>query len=287
MTTQIDIRPLQQQSEFDACEEIQIAAWQMGERDVVPAHLLKVIAARGAVALGAFTPDERLVGFVYSLLSRTHDERRQQLNGSSYYQHSEMMGVHPDFQNQSIGTRLKWAQREAALMGGYRLITWTFDPMLGPNANLNISHLGVTCRHYIRDAYGELDGIYEGLNTDRFEVEWWLKSPRVQLLANRPEPSDSLDALLADGATIVNPTSRTAGGLPEPSDIDLPPVGLLLIEIPLDFNAIRTADLALAGQWREHGRSVFEAAFDAGYIVQRFARTEDRNFYILWQDYEN
>jgi len=62
---------------------------------------------------------------------------------------------------------------------------------------------------------------------------------------------------------------------------DLP---ILLVEIPTDFARLKEMDIQLARQWRLHTRSVFEALFQAGYLVTDFIHSNDepgRSYYVL------
>ena len=52
-----------------------------------------------------------------------------------------MLGIHPDYQLKGIGKLLKDEQRKIAKEMGYKLITWTFDPLESRNAYLNVSKL--------------------------------------------------------------------------------------------------------------------------------------------------
>jgi predicted GNAT superfamily acetyltransferase len=60
---------------------------------------------------------------------------------------------------------------------------------------------------------------------------------------------------------------------------------LLAAEIPADFMALKTADFALARDWRFFAREFFETAFARGYIVTDFAwepgAENPRALYIL------
>jgi predicted GNAT superfamily acetyltransferase len=67
---------------------------------------------------------------------------------------SKRMVVLPEYRGQGIGYRLKLAQRDFAIEQGIRLVVWTFDPMLAPNAHLNIRKLGVVCHTYYENYYG-------------------------------------------------------------------------------------------------------------------------------------
>jgi predicted GNAT superfamily acetyltransferase len=287
MEEEIRIEPMSTQADLRACEDIQRAAWQMeGDDEVVPDHMLRAIRHYGGVLLGAYTPEGQMVGFVCGFIGRTEDEKLAKLMGTPFLHYSHMMGIHPDYQGRSIGARLKRAQREHALKQGDRLMMWTYDPLLGPNAHLNIEKLGVICRRYVRDAYGDLEGIYLGLPTDRFEVEWWIASRYVQNRLKGPVSRVGMRGWLKAGAQPFNPSVLRSDGLRAPgTPADKPNARVLLVEIPGDFNAIREADMELARDWRLHIREVCEVAFEAKYVASRFVSEvvggERRNFYLL------
>ena len=56
---------------------------------------------------------------------------------------------------------------------------------------------------------------------------------------------------------------------------------LLLVEIPGDLLALKTADLSLARAWRTYTRAIFEDAFAAGYLITDFVHDEGRSFYVM------
>ena len=58
----------------------------------------------------------------------------------------------------------------------------------------------------------------------------------------------------------------------------------LLVEIPIDFQAIKATDIKLAAQWRVQSRLIFEWLFKAGYIVTDFVHSTDvlpHSYYVL------
>src|SRR5207247_10858350 len=95
---------------------------------------------------------------------------------------------------------------------GQSLVKWTYDPLQAGNAYFNIRKLGAVCNTYHRDLYGRLD---DSLNrsrlTDRFEVEWHIRSRRVRERIRRSRPT-SLDELLAEVVEPVNMTKNTSHG---------------------------------------------------------------------------
>lgn len=263
-------------AEFHACEALQRRVWAMpDDLEVVPLHLLVTVQRNGGLLLGAFDGKE-LVGFVFGFPAYGRVGKPKHC--------SHMMGVAPEYQGTGIGYQLKLAQREFALAQGLDLVTWTYDPLESRNAQLNILKLGGVCRFYIRDYYGPLaDGLNAGLPTDRFQVDWWIASERVnRRLAGRfgtPASATSCP---------VNAPVRTSEGFLTPGQLSLDAdAHLLRVEIPADYQAIKSGDPELALEWRLAMRQVFEAYFAAGYTVVDFghkAEGDPRSFYILRAD---
>ncbi len=275
-------------AEMHQAEAVQRAAWQVGDLDVVPAHLLHALHHNGAALVGAFE-GERMVGVSLAVLATVESlkDRIDPVAAARLKMYSVITGVLPAYQNGDIGYRLKVAQRDFAQRIGVRLITWTYDPLLSANGRFNIGKLGAVCQTYLPDFYGDLDGINAGLATDRFQVEWWVTSKRVQSRTTNKWRPIRLDALLAGGAVLVNDASFNDAGWPVPSEgMVRRPGTLQLVEIPYDFASLKAADVDLAQRWREHSREVFTTMFDGGYLVTDFATYEDeqgrdRSFYLL------
>ena len=272
-----EIRPLKTLDDFHAAEAVQRAVWDSADLDIVPLHIMLTIARNGGVALGAFARDQ-LVGFVLGFLG-TSNRYGAEAPATVKLKHcSHELGVLPDWQGRGVGYALKVAQREAVLNQGVRLITWTYDPLESRNARLNIARLGAVCSTYLRDYYGELrDDLNQGLATDRFQVDWWVASRRIETRLTRQRPPLQLHHYLEVGAPIINPAAWNDRELPVCHDpIAAPPPDRFLVEFPADFQAIRRADDALALAWRLHLRSICEAAFASGYTVLDFVHEPGR-----------
>jgi len=286
----ISIRPLKEWHEYLAAEELQRIVWQMPDwRDVVPANLLIAAHKNGGIALGAFDANDRLTGFAFSFLGTAEQSGKRILKHCSH-----MLAVLPAYQGQKIGARLKFKQRELVLAQDIALMTWTYDPLLALNANLNLARLGAIARHYIVNAYGDMtDALNAGLPSDRFEVEWWLNSPRVIECIAHPERNaveskgaqsaerqpkgESKDALPRDWHTLVQAGAQgvlriefDARGLPRIARVNEPRGDPLLAEIPADLNAIRAAAPDLALDWRLRTRDLFQRVFAGGYVATDF-----------------
>jgi len=286
----IEIRPITTFADMRAAEALQTETWAMPPDELTSAHTLHALAHNGAALIGAYD-DGRLIGMVLGVLATIpNPQRPDQPAAERLKMYSVMAGVHPAYQGQGIGRRLKLAQREFGLQLGIPLITWTFDPLESRNGRLNITLLGATCHTYLRHFHGDMGGINAGLPTDRFDVDWWIASDRAARRANGEARHVSFTTLLERGAAILNPATFDARGLPVPSTAapqtprgDLP---FCLVEIPASFQAIKTADFALARAWRLSTREIFESLFTAGLTVSEFYHKQaddgrSRSYYLL------
>lgn len=274
MQVRIAIRPLGAIEEYHACEELQRRVWAMpNDLEVVPLHMLLTVQKHGGSLLGAFDGKE-LVGFVFGFPGLCDGERPVHC--------SHMMGVCPSYQGRGVGYKLKLAQREFVQAQGIDLVSWTYDPLESRNAYLNLGKLGAVCRTYIRDLYGPLtDGLNAGLPSDRFQVEWWVASERVR----KRLAGDAIPPVPAP-CVRVNITGRTAEGLLTPGSLILDAdTGAVGVEIPMNYQAIKSGDPGLALAWRMAMRQIFEAYFAAGYLATDFRSHqvdgERHSFYVL------
>ncbi len=285
MTGAISIRSLQSNADFTAAEDLQAAIWQGGEIEVVPGHMLTALAHNGGLALGAFD-GPRLVGVLIGFLG-TDSGSPERVAMARLKHCSHQLGVHPEYQSRGIGMLLKIAQRDFVLEQGIRLITWTYDPLLSRNAQLNIRRLGAVCQTYLREAYGSMrDALNRGAPSDRFQVDWWITSRRVVSRLGRERPPLDLAHFLSAGARELNPAQLDENGLSRPGEKPEAPRGnIALVEIPPDYLALKERDLSLALAWRAQTREIFEGAFAAGYMVTDFVHLSGerfpRSFYVL------
>jgi predicted GNAT superfamily acetyltransferase len=280
------IRNLTKPEDMIDVEELQRLVWPGVETDVVPVHILVPMVDHGGLVIGAFDVDDpsKIIGFVFGFPGHA-----QTPAGPIPIHCSQMAGVHPEYRNMGLGYALKRAQWQMVRQQGLGRITWTYDPLQSRNANLNLSKLGVVCNTYVRNYYGEMrDGLNIGLPSDRFKVDWWVNSRRVEQRLNRT-PRTRLDLAhhLAAGATIVNPTELDEDGWPRPTSslsLEEHNAPLLLVEIPPDFLALKAASSDLALSWKLHSREIFESMFARGYLVTDFIfmpGTLPRSFYVL------
>jgi predicted GNAT superfamily acetyltransferase len=266
----------------------QVVALQRGEWDdpttVVYPHMLISLVHNGGSLIGALD-GERVIGFVlgYLGIDATDGSRPAMANLKLC---SLRMTVLPEYRNSGLGYQLKLAQRQYAIQQGLRLVTWTFDPLNSRNAHLNIRKLGCVIQDYVIDYYGKTPSpLVTQDQSDRVVAEWRVNQNRVENRLSGKRPPLSYEQYLTGNATLINPTTLNAAGLPEPGALQ--PIQSLigLLEIPSQFNAIVNADEGLARTWRAHTREVFTTIFRAGYFVTDFVHTttegRERSFYVI------
>jgi len=194
----IVIRECRSFEELQACVDLQIEVWGYSDGDVIPRRVFLVAQKIGGQVIGAFETgnseagnrDEgignredgdaaSLVGFALALPG-VKTSAQSRTGGPESYLHSHMLAVREGYRNQSIGARLKLAQRDDALARGFERMEWTFDPLEIKNAFLNIHKLGAVVRRYEENFYGASSSrLQGGLQTDRLVAEWWIGSARV------------------------------------------------------------------------------------------------------------
>jgi predicted GNAT superfamily acetyltransferase len=274
----LTIKLIESPEEMTAIEALQREVWPGSETDVVPAHVMITATHNGGLALGAYL-GEKLVGFVFGFpgLESTPDGPRAK-------HCSHMMGILPGNRDSGIGFALKRAQWQMVRHQGLDHITWTYDPLLSRNAYLNLTKLGAVCNTYRRSEYGEMrDGLNAGLPSDRFQVDWWISTRRVERrLGKRVRKPLKLDDFSKADLQPLYTLLPSTGNWARPPEHFLPLEGsLALAEIPSDFNALKQDDFSLARDWRFFTREVFETAFSAGYIATDFIFDGGRSFYVL------
>ena len=217
----------------------------------IPIHQTFTAAKNGGLVIGAFIGDE-IVGFSYSFPGFA--------NGQTFLC-SHMLGIHPDYQLMGIGKQLKDEQLKLAVEMGYELITWTFDPLESRNAYLNTTKLYGICNTYLENWYGEMDdGLNKGLPTDRFKIEWWISSERVEGQWN-PEILSYARPFTVGQSTKGNPTILLV-------EKEIPTYNEgIEIPIPEHYQLIKKNEPELALDWRMKIRTIFQTLFASGYAL--------------------
>jgi predicted GNAT superfamily acetyltransferase len=275
------IRILETPEEMEQAEHIQAVVWPGSDMDVVPGHMLLTAAHNGGLVLGAFE-GEKMVGMLFGFVG-LYDVP----DGPRPKHCSHQMGVLPDARDAGIGFALKRAQWQMVRRQGLDRITWTYDPLMSRNGRLNIGRLGAVCNTFLRSLYGDMrDGLNAGLPSDRFQVDLWVNTHRVERrMSDQPLPALTLEECEAADVQVLYPVDGSAVFVRPPGRFDAPGSALILAEIPSDFLQLKETDFKLARDWRFFSREIFETCFSSGYLVTDFvfdsAHGHPRSFYLL------
>ncbi|HDD33709.1 MAG TPA: GNAT family N-acetyltransferase [Thermofilaceae archaeon] len=276
---EVRVIPLKDVSQYKEVVEITMEAWGLSDYyETVPPHLLKAAADNGGVVLAAYRGSE-MAGFVFGFLG---------MEEGRLYHYSHQLAVRTKYRGRGVALKLKLAQRDYVLKQGLDLIMWTYDPHMGRNARFNFAKLGVIARRFYENYYGILtDELNRGMPTDRFKVEWWIKSARVLNRIRGLTKAPSYDEV-KDAAREVVKTRLNNAGIRSVARVNLRAEDeLLLVEVPGDLEDLKSKSLRAAIDWKLRLRPVFKHYLSRGYVVVEFITLreggERRNFYLLWR----
>ncbi|MBI5249666.1 MAG: GNAT family N-acetyltransferase [Desulfomonile tiedjei] len=219
------IGPLTTIDEFSELLGLQKEVWGLAAADVVPVHTFKAVSSfmgpKGTV-LGYFL-DGKIAGYVLTFPTSNPKEV-----------HVDMIGVSKNHQHKGIGSKLLLALRTIMLQHDVDTISWTFDPLESVNANLYIAKLGGIVTRHFTDFYGSVSSpLHSGLPTDRFRVEWHI---RTQLVQERIERQIEKTDIFSTPNCAIS----------------------ACVEIPLNIQDLRNGNIKEALEWRMKTREQFD-----------------------------
>lgn len=272
MENTLTIRPLRTLDDAEACEDLQVAIWPSHPGSAgfsIPIHMLMAQMELSGAVIGAWV-GEKMIGFLYGS-KELDDEGR-------LYHYSWLAGVLPEYRHHKVMEKLKYAHAEIARTQGAYKIAWTYDPLQGANANLNVHKLGGMVRTYYVNRYGVRAGGSPqniGMPADRFLLEWFLDG------RTHPEIPDW------QAIPKVNSVEIDEYGLQKIREFDLSlNARYLLVEIPDNFETLRAHPHGggLDLEWRLKTREIFLHYFGRGYGVVDFLSEGEgegrRNYYL-------
>ena len=162
----MEVRTVEDSSQIQNFMDVIKSAWKSesalsGFKDTIHS-----MAYHGGTVLGAYDNGE-LIGMSFSYPGYRKGE---------VYLYSHMTGVIDQKKYSGAGYMMKMKQKEFAIKYGYKMIAWTFDPVMSLNGYFNIGKLGAVSRNYLDNFYGMMnDGINAGLPTDRLVAEWHIQ----------------------------------------------------------------------------------------------------------------
>ena len=201
---------------------LQARVWGMPPEELVPVNILAILPDTGGSVLVAYREElgfnaDGWLGFAIAA------------GGRSGTLVSHMLGVREEQRGtRDLGWHLKLLQGYEALRAGHRSAVWTFDPMRGANARLNLEKLGATVRELTLDKYGVLrSDLYGNVPSDRFTAYWDLVSATThgRLEDVRTERYLGPDPELVRDLPEITPGQRRATGQDRARGRSLPDTG--------------------------------------------------------------
>src|SRR5215207_5441990 len=204
---------------------LQARVWGMPPEELVPVNILAILADTGGSVLVAYREElgfnaDGWLGFAIAA------------GGRSGTLVSHMLGVREEQRGtRDLGWHLKLLQGYEALRTGHRFGVWTFDPMRGANARLNLEKLGASVRELTLDKYGVLrSDLYGNVPSDRFTANWDLVSAGThrrledvrtgRYLGSDPEKVRALPEISPGNAEQLVRSAPAAARYRIPADID-------------------------------------------------------------------
>ena len=262
----VSVREATHLSELEAVVALFVTIWGRDANPPMTLELLRAFTKAGNYVAGAFDGD-RLVGACVGFFHAPADDAL----------HSHIAGVSAGMTGRNIGFALKLHQRSWAMLRGVSQIAWTFDPLVSRNAYFNLVKLGAQPAEYLPNFYGPmLDTINGDDDSDRLLVRWRLREPSVAAACAGQHRQVQAADELADGATVG--LGMDPAGAPVPGELEGETV---LVTVPSDIGALRSADPALAARWRVSVREALSALVADGGRIDGFDRA---GCYVIRRD---
>lgn len=224
---------------------LQEFTWGFPPEETVPVNVLATVHDTGGGVLVAYELEkgftsEGWLGFAIGMGARS---------GVLY---SHMLGVREDARGTlDLGWRLKVLQAYEAVKSGHHAMHWTFDPMRGANARLNLEKLKAPIIHLTIDKYGVMrSSLYGDVPTDRFTSMWELLDPAMHERLWQVYRKERQPLSLADVADMPELTLESLSGL----DRSQPP--RMRYRIPGDVDQLARTDPETAVVWRQQMRQL-------------------------------
>lgn len=231
---------------------LQTHVWGFPPELVVPTNVMAIIPDGGGSVLACYQVEKGFnadgwLGFIIGLGAR---------NGNLV---SHMLAIREDARGAAdFGWNMKIIQAYQALQTGHHAMSWTFDPMRGANAKLNLEKLGAIVRDFTLDKYGVLrSSLYRNAPSDRFTAYWDLLDPRTAARVAAIRDRTWRPLRLTDIESIDEATVETLAAL------SAEPPERLRFRIPGDVDAMMETDADRVISWRVEMRAILSAFLTA------------------------
>jgi predicted GNAT superfamily acetyltransferase len=235
---------------------LQSHVWGFPPELVVPTNVMAIIPDGGGSVLAAYQLERGFnadgwIGFIIGLGAR---------NGVLV---SHMLAIREEARGAcDFGWHMKIVQAYEALRAGHHAMGWTFDPMRGANAKLNLEKLGATVREFTLDKYGVLrSALYRNAPSDRFTANWDLLAPRTHDRIARVFTGDYRSISADELATLPEATPANVANLAESG------TARLRYPIPGDIDELMERDPDRGVEWRNEMRVVLSTLLTTKAVV--------------------
>jgi chorismate synthase len=224
---------------------LQQSVWGFPPAEAVPVNVLSILEDTGGAVIVAYDPDQGFnsrgwLGFAIGMGTRS---------GVLY---SHMLGVREEARGvNDLGWYLKVLQGCLAVKSGHHAMTWTFDPMRGANARLNLEKLGARMVNLTVDKYGVMrSSLYGDVPTDRFTAYWDLVDPAIHERLRSVYEGHHQPLTLDDVAAIPEATIESL------AEVRLLHADQVRYRIPGDIDTLMRVKPDQAIRWRQQMREV-------------------------------
>jgi predicted GNAT superfamily acetyltransferase len=271
--------------------QLQKEVWGMDPVDVVPLNTLAIARKTGGGVIGAYSPEGELIGGALWFGSNTP------------LAVSHMVGVVKERRySGGLGHNLKLLQAFMVAQDSYQGMFWTYDPLRGANARLNIEKLGAVVWVFKINVYGstlrsaEYGTADTEMPTDRFVALWDLSDPTVQQRVSAYYHHTYLPLHPSDCDDLPLVVARRIGDTGYRFEVEYPEEAYQLrVAIPPDIDAVNKKP-QLKRDWLFGTRAIFTRLLtthhgrgeitNGGYVVTGFATgkvgpDQDRESYYV------
>jgi predicted GNAT superfamily acetyltransferase len=264
-------------ADAEAIRDLQNQVWQPGSADgLYPAdlHSPRFRAGTSLIAKRDGAPIGFLFGFFTfggPALPRAIVDR----HADAFRLESQVMAVLPTQQGGGIGRLLKLRQAEVARREGVKVVNWTFDPLLVPNAVLNLTRLRAVAFHFHRHYY-QFSNDLNQTPASRLNVTWLLDT-RAAREAETVATTSLVDVAAAADIARLNDGPELVAAADGRRRI--------AIEIPSDWTTLQLdpEQRATALRWRATTDEILSEHLgtdDGQYVLTGVGRDGDRRYLI-------
>ena len=259
----IEIRELSTFEQFEEIASLQKKIWNLSDVDKISTITLKALTMQYPImglVIGTYY-DNQIIGFAICFPTR-----------ETTTMYGLIMGVLPDFQNSDIGNRMGIKILELCLKQNITKICWTFEPLEAIHGYLYLNKWGAVVVKYEQNYYQLKDEISKKLPLDRFIVDCNLQSNRVIERINKKIE--------------IRSPQKALNEFPIAQWNNLPNQKSVLVEIPQNFQLMKTNEIDKLIEYRKKTRIIFEYYITKqGYFIAEMIsgeiNGERHNYYLM------